>query len=126
MDSGRLSGQVPTPKLVANPFLRQTSHRIVESGRILAVDLEVRGSPLRVINVYGPSNATERVSLYAKLRPLLMTPMPVVVGGDFNCALKDEDRSKPWKDRSTKALQDIINDFSLMDVGGTSPQHTRG
>jgi len=107
--------------LVANPFLRRTSHRVVESGRILVVDLEVRGSPLRVINIYGPTNVAERVSLYAKLRPLLMTPMPVVVGGDFNCALRDEDRSKPRKDRSTTALQDIINDFSLVDVGGTSP-----
>ena len=64
--------------LVANPFLRQTSHRVVESGRILAVDLEVRGSPLRVINIYGPTNVAERVSLYAKLRPLLMTPLPMI------------------------------------------------
>ena len=48
-----------------------------------------------------------------------MTPTPV--GGDFNCTLRDEDRSKPRRDRSTTTLQAIINDFSLVDVGGTSP-----
>ncbi|KAJ7999905.1 hypothetical protein DPEC_G00199260 [Dallia pectoralis] len=42
-------------------------------------------------------------------------------GGDFNCALRDEDRSKQRRDRSSKELQAIIDDFSLTDVGGSIP-----
>ena len=50
--------------LIKNPFVKITSHNIVESGRILVTDLEAGGSPLRVINVYGPTNVAERVSLF--------------------------------------------------------------
>ena len=111
--------------LIKNPFVKTTSRDIVESGRILVTDLEVGGSPLRVINVYGPTSVAERVSLFTKLTPLLHCTMPVVVGGDFNCALRDEDRSKPRRDRSSTLLRSLIDDFSLCDAGGASPpQHT--
>ena len=43
----------------------------MESGRILVTDLEVGGSPLRVINMYGPTSVAEGVSLFTKLAPLL-------------------------------------------------------
>ena len=101
--------------LIKNPFVQTTSHRIVESGRILVTNLEVGGSPLRVINVYGPTNVAERVT---KLAPLLHCTMPIIVGGDFNCALRDEDRSKPRRDRSS-TLQSLIEDFC--NAGGALP-----
>ncbi|KAL1021861.1 hypothetical protein UPYG_G00019010, partial [Umbra pygmaea] len=107
--------------LMTNPFFRTKNIRVVESGRILVLDIEIRGSPLRIINVYGPTNVAERVSLYQKLRSLLLVYTPVLVGGDFNCALRDEDRSKPRRDRSTRELQSIIDDFSLIDAGGSTP-----
>ncbi|KAJ8001265.1 hypothetical protein DPEC_G00192530 [Dallia pectoralis] len=107
--------------LMTNPYIRPKASRVVESTRILVLDLEIQGSPLRVINVYGPTNVRERVSLYRKLRSLLLVSTPVLVGGDFNCALRDEDHSKPRRDRSSKELQAIIDDFSLTDVGGSTP-----
>ncbi|KAJ7995658.1 hypothetical protein DPEC_G00246860 [Dallia pectoralis] len=107
--------------LMTNLYIRPKASRVVESGRILVLDLEIQGSPLRVINVYGPTNVPERVSLYRKLRFLLLVSTPVLVGGDFNCALRDEDRSKPGRDRSSNELQAIIDDFSLTDVGGSTP-----
>ncbi|KAJ8015985.1 hypothetical protein DPEC_G00002400 [Dallia pectoralis] len=110
--------------LMTNPYIRPKASRVVESGRILVLDLEIQGSPLRVINVYGPTNVPERVSLYRKLRSLLLVSTPVLVGGDFNCALRDENRSKPSRDRSSKELQAIIDDFSLTDVGGSTPPNT--
>ncbi|KAJ8005476.1 hypothetical protein DPEC_G00147040 [Dallia pectoralis] len=82
--------------LMTNPYIRPKASRVVESGRILVLDLEIQGSPLRVINVYGPTNVPERVSLFRKL-------------------------SKPRRDRSSKELQAIIDDFSLTDVGGSTP-----
>ncbi|XP_035288230.1 uncharacterized protein LOC118235201 isoform X2 [Anguilla anguilla] len=51
--------------------------------------------------------------------------MAVVMGEDFNCTLRDEDRSKPRKDRSSDELRSILGDFFLHDAGGASPpQHT--
>ena len=110
--------------LIKNPFVKITSHSIVESGRILVTDLEAGGSPLRVINVYGPTSVAERVSLFTKLAPLLQCTMPVVVGGDSNCVLRDEDRSKPRRDRAGTLLRSLIEDFSLCDAGGASPPPT--
>ena len=97
----------------------------MESGRILVTILEAGGSPLRVINVYGPTNVAERVSLFTKLTPLLQCTIPVFVGGDFNWALRDEDRSKPRRDRSGTLLRSPIEDFSICDAGGASPPYTR-
>ncbi|KAJ7994395.1 hypothetical protein DPEC_G00248840 [Dallia pectoralis] len=67
--------------LMTNPYIRPKASRVVESGRILVLDLEIQGSPLRVINVYGATNVPERVSLYRKLRSLLLVSTPVLVGG---------------------------------------------
>ncbi|KAJ8004272.1 hypothetical protein DPEC_G00157090 [Dallia pectoralis] len=47
--------------LMTNPYIRPKASRDVESGRILVLDLEIQGSPLRVINVYGPTNVAENV-----------------------------------------------------------------
>lgn len=73
--------------LIKNPNVRITKSDIVESGRILVTNLDVVGSPLVVINVYGSTSVAERDSLFFKLRPFLTPKMPVVVRGDFNCAL---------------------------------------
>ena len=76
-----------------------------------------------MINVYGPTSMAERVSLFTK--PLLQCTMPIVVGGDFVCALRDDDHNKPRWDRSGTLLRSLIEDFSLCDAGGASPpQHT--
>ena len=107
--------------LIKNPFARTTSYSIVESGRILIINLEVGSSPLRIINVYGPTSVAEIVSLFTKLAPLLHCTILVIVGGDFNCALKDEDRSKPRRDCSSTLLQSLIEDSSLCEAGGVSP-----
>ncbi|KAJ8007657.1 hypothetical protein DPEC_G00096440 [Dallia pectoralis] len=104
--------------LMTNPYIRPKTSRVLQSGRILVLDLEIQGSPLRVINVYGPTNVAERFSLYRKLRSLLLVSTPVLVGGDFNCALWDEDR----RNRSTIEFQSIIDEFSLTDVGCSTPR----
>ncbi|KAJ7993924.1 hypothetical protein DPEC_G00259730 [Dallia pectoralis] len=107
--------------LMTNPYIRPKASRIVESGRILVLDLEIQGSPLRVINVYGPTNVPESLPMpEAQVSPPRLDASPGG-GGDFNCALRDEDRSKPRRDRSSKELQAIIDDFSLTDVGGSTP-----
>ncbi|KAJ8004229.1 hypothetical protein DPEC_G00156640 [Dallia pectoralis] len=36
--------------LMTNLYIRPKASRVVESGRILVLDLEIQGSPLRVIN----------------------------------------------------------------------------
>ncbi|KAJ8257373.1 hypothetical protein GJAV_G00184910 [Gymnothorax javanicus] len=111
--------------LTQNPFIKITGSKIIESGRILVTDISVGDSPLRLVNVYGPTNVAERVALFGKIRSIFRCTMPVVVGGDFNCALREVDRSRPRRDRSSEELRSLIEDFSLHDAGGaTPPQHT--
>ncbi|KAJ7988603.1 hypothetical protein DPEC_G00325260 [Dallia pectoralis] len=59
----------------------------------------------------------ERLSFIRKLRPVLLGYLPVVVAGDFNCALRDVDRSRPRNDCSSRELIDIINEYQLQDLG---------
>ncbi|MGH0122232.1 UNVERIFIED_CONTAM: hypothetical protein FKN15_017556 [Acipenser sinensis] len=53
----------------------------------------------------------------AALRPLLLGNVPVIMSGDFNCALRDVDQSSPCNDRSSRVLSSVISDFSLCDAG---------
>ncbi|XP_034150716.1 uncharacterized protein LOC117594982 [Esox lucius] len=52
-----------------------------------------------------------------KLRPALLGNLPVIVAGDFNCALRDLDRSRPRNDGSSRELIAIINEHQLQDLG---------
>lgn len=95
-----LSGQAPTlPEQTGLAYWLPTpkSNRLVDSGRILVLDLEIQSSPLMVINVYGPTNVAERESLFKQLQSLLLI--------SHTSALRDNERSRPRRDRSTQELQ---------------------
>lgn len=103
--------------LLRNPNIKIISTSTPVPGRLITATLKVNNSIVKIINVYAPTNQQERLTFFSKLRPVLLGNLPVVVAGDFNCALREEDRSRPRNDRSSRELASIIDEFALTDAG---------
>ncbi|MGH0146695.1 UNVERIFIED_CONTAM: hypothetical protein FKN15_026291 [Acipenser sinensis] len=50
--------------LFKNPFITSHSSREVEPGRILSVDVTYNNTPLRLVNVYAPTNQTKELNFF--------------------------------------------------------------
>ncbi|XP_066554865.1 uncharacterized protein LOC136744565 [Amia ocellicauda] len=103
--------------LLKNPFIEVKAFKVIEAGRLASLDFKYKGAVLRLVNVYAPTSQRERVLFLPQLRPLLIGTLPVIISGDFNCALRDVDRSKPRNDRSSRDLAAFVEDFELCDAG---------
>ncbi|KAJ1169554.1 hypothetical protein NDU88_001447 [Pleurodeles waltl] len=96
----------------------------LEGGRALVVDGSWAGEPVRLINVYAPSDVGERRELFQRLRPQLVTSRTIMMGGDFNCILESGDRcgtraGEGWMDDGAKLLAEMVGEASLTDVIGS-------
>ncbi|KAJ7988617.1 hypothetical protein DPEC_G00311070 [Dallia pectoralis] len=103
--------------LLKNPNIHFTKITYTDPGRLIVAEISYHNTKVKLINVYAPTNQQERLSFIRKLRPVLLGYLPVVVAGDFNCALRDVDRSRPRNDCSSRELIDIINEYQLQDLG---------
>lgn len=92
---------------------------ISEAGRLLIIDFLFSGHPWRVICVYAPNNATERVAFFERIESYLQCTKRIVMIGDFNCVLMAEDRAKVvlCRDKSAKVLDALIQENDLEDLG---------
>ncbi|KAJ1188155.1 hypothetical protein NDU88_004919 [Pleurodeles waltl] len=95
-----------------------------EGGRDLVVDGSWAGEPVRLINVYVPSDVGERRELFQRLRPQLVTSGTIMMGGDFNCILESGGQcgtraGEGWMDDAAKHLAEMVGEAYLTDVIGT-------
>lgn len=105
-------------------FVRQIQGLVVESvtsslsGRLVVCDFRHFSSKWRVITVYAPNVQSERCDFFQSLDGYCDTDRQLVIMGDFNCVLSAHDKTSnaPYRDRSTAALSDIIDRYSLEDV----------
>lgn len=91
----------------------------VIAGRVLSIDIEWDNASIRLINVYCPSELSERLETLKALQPLLVCGREVILGGDFNCLVDRKDRlstSAVNLDASSGSLQNIVKDFRLSDA----------
>ncbi|KAJ1123700.1 hypothetical protein NDU88_002168 [Pleurodeles waltl] len=96
----------------------------LEGSRALVVDGSWAGEPVRLINVYAPSDVGERRELFQRLRPQLVTSRTIMMGGDFNCILESGGRcgtmvGEGWMDDAVKLLAEMVGEASLTDVIGS-------
>ncbi|KAJ1142472.1 hypothetical protein NDU88_008786 [Pleurodeles waltl] len=96
----------------------------LEGGRALVVDGSWAGEPVRLINVYAPSDVGERRELFQSLRPQLDTSRTIMMGGDFNCILESGGRcgtraGEGWMDHAAKLLAEMVGEASLTNVIGS-------
>ncbi|KAJ1142422.1 hypothetical protein NDU88_008747 [Pleurodeles waltl] len=86
--------------------------------------------PVRLINVYAPSDEGERRKLFQRLRPQLVTSRTIMMGGDFNCILESGGRcgtraGEGWMDDAAKLLAEMVGEASLTDVIGSMGSDAR-
>ena len=93
------------------------------NGRILLVNIDIEGVKFTLTNIYAPNKVNERIVFFQNLSDFLeqykLDESETVLGGDFNCTLRNEDResNRVYHDNSVDVLTNvIINNFSLYDV----------
>ncbi|KAJ1167418.1 hypothetical protein NDU88_007809 [Pleurodeles waltl] len=96
----------------------------LEGPRGLVVDGSWAGEPVRLINVYAPSDVGEEQELFQRLRPQLVTSRAIMKGGDFNCILESGGRcgtmaGKGWMDDGAKLLAGMENPLRAHPSGST-------
>lgn len=73
----------------------------------------------RIINLYAPNIEADRHKFFSKtLGQYLGWEQPVIIGGDFNCTLRDSDRRDcaAWQDRGRHEVNNLMHVFGLDDV----------
>ena len=54
------------------------------NGHVLSILIRVDGADLNVVNIYAPTNLTDRKSFYNSLHELFIPASALIIGGDFN------------------------------------------
>ena len=92
-------------------------------GRITLINAELNGVNLCMVNVYAPNGEKERKDFYSKLEEFISqrcdSPKHIIIAGDFNCCLEDNDRNTKTHltDGSRFILKQILSNLELNDIG---------
>ena len=62
------------------------------SGRVVSVLIEFSGFRVNLVNIYAPTNLTERKAFFADLHHFFIPADGLILGGDFNCYESDLDK----------------------------------
>ena len=93
-----------------------------EDGRQLLLNVYINGKCITLVNVYGPNDTKDRIEFFKDLEPWVMkyshNVNSMIVAGDLNCCLCDEDRSTGthYGDKSRDSLANCIKYLNLFDV----------
>ncbi|CAM2103783.1 unnamed protein product [Caretta caretta] len=82
-----------------SPDLRPEVLGVAEAvpGHLLHLRVHMEGLVVNLINVYGPTSGPERLQFYQQVSAFLGTLDPhecLVLGGDFNTILEEQDHSR--------------------------------
>ena len=93
-------------------------------GRILAIKLFYFDKQIQIINIYAPSGTSNRVEnriFFEKLYPYIISNIPVVLAGDFNCVENNElDKHPPIRAyEKPVTLIALKHTFNLIDTHRT-------
>ncbi|CAF3557390.1 unnamed protein product [Adineta steineri] len=90
-------------------------------GRIVHMKIEYNQLPILLVNVYAPTQITERCDFFKDLFLYLPTTKWTIIGGDFNCTPNNQiDRSQlalqPDNLSYRTLLREVINPLLLIEV----------
>ena len=97
-------------------------HHVKDDGRIILVNLTVHDQVITIINVYCPNNEKERIKYIEHvedwIRTYSLTKDNLILAGDFNTCLRDNDRSSRThiKDKSREKLKSLLDIFEIDDI----------
>ncbi len=93
---------------------------IHQNGRIIGVDLHIGEKKFYIVNVYAPNKESDREVFFREdLKTCLnVTDRELILGGDFNCTLKDIDRRNcsGRNEKGRKELFDLLHMYDLEDI----------
>ena len=96
-----------------------------KSGRFLVANINIHQDNLCLVNIYAPNDQNQQVNFFDKIiDPIRRSNTNnILLGGDFNCPLTDVDkvggRDILHKERTIQAIQELCNNFDLVDVWRT-------
>ena len=111
--------------ILFKPRLDVTIDKIIpdKNGRYILAETLVDGSKLVFLNIYAPNDQTQQVRFLRDLSTSVLNQAvneKVILGGDFNCALSNIDksggRSFECKKAVIKEINELTNTFELKDM----------
>lgn len=98
-------------------------HATDGDGRAIMLDCMIGNERWRVITVYAPNDCSDREEFFYSIRDYVDGSSNLLLLGDFNCTIDDEDRSsgRLGKDRSVAALRSVIENCGMLDVAEHRP-----
>ena len=86
-------------------------------GRLVCWDWDVAHLRFRLISIYAPTVVDERSPFFDSLHQHLQTDRLIIMGGDFNCVLRDLDEQERSAHRRSgvQGLQQLQQEFTLID-----------
>ena len=90
-------------------------------GRIVYIKFEINQIPVLLVNVYAPSQITERCSFFKDLFVYIPSTSWIIMGGDFNCTPNNEyDRNQQGLQTDKLSyrilLHEVINPLALIEI----------
>ena len=103
-----------------------------DSGRTLLLNAEIGQNAITLVNVYAPNHIADRCEYFQQLQTFILqnseTNHSLILGGDFNCCLNNEDRSTNTHkdDKSRQVFQKMLNNLEMVDIWGVPNVSTYG
>ena len=110
--------------ILINPKLDCKVEKVISDnkGRYVIADITLDQSHIILANVYAPNDQTQQVSFFEEIRKQLekFANENIVVGGDFNCALKELDKKGgnpvSMKVAVIKEIEKLCSIHKLIDI----------
>ncbi|CAM2106397.1 unnamed protein product [Caretta caretta] len=105
-----------------SPDLRPEVLGVAEAvlGRLLHLWFHMEGLVVNLVNVYAPTSSPERLQFYQRASTFLSTLDShecLVLGGDFNTIVEEQDRSGTEQSPAdADTLREIVEHYSLVDI----------
>ena len=93
-----------------------------ERARVLILQISIDQAKYTCVKVYAPKDPTSQCNFYRNLRDTLQqfSSAGLIIGGDFNCLLNEQDkeggRKVSSRANSTSLIKELMETFDLSDV----------
>ena len=94
------------------------------SGRVVSVVIKVNDYSFNIVNIYAPTNLTERKVFFENLHEYFLPSDSIVIAGDFNCYEYQSDKTG-GNLSCAKYLADFRSTFNLVDAWQRLNPHSR-
>ena len=91
-----------------------------EDARAVLVNATIENQDVTICNMYAPNPENERKDFFKKMKIWIARHSDfldsMIIGGDFNCALNQNDRTGPNRDSSRDVLKNLLRNLKLCDA----------